>query len=136
MPSLALIFHLLDLATGLAAPGQVSKGSAELAAGWCEYLEEHARRIYGLVTNAACQGAARLALKIEQGALEDGFTVRDIYMKDWSLLGDRESAENACYQLVSLGWLRERVTPPAQGQRGKTAYLINPKVRTDGKVAR
>jgi hypothetical protein len=136
MPSLALSFHLLSLATeGQTAPRHVSQDCAELAAGWCDYFEQHARRIYGLVTNAASQGAARLALKLQQGALGDGFTARDVYIKDWSLLADRESAENACYQLVNLGWLREKVTPPAPGQRRKVGYLINPKVRPNGKVA-
>jgi len=130
MPSLALQFHLLNLAH---APrvhiGQVTKECAEHAAAWCEYLETHARRVYGMVTNLTAQAASRLAGKLEQGALPQTFTVRDVYRKEWSLLDDRQVIENACEELVSLGWLREHVTLPAPGQRGKTAYLTNPKVR-------
>ena len=130
MPSLALQFHLLNLAH---APrvniGQVTKECAEQAAAWCEYLETHARRVYGMVTNLTARAASRLAGKLEQGALPQTFTVRDVYRKEWSLLDDRQVIENACEELVSRGWLREHVTPPAPGQRGKTEYLTNPKVR-------
>ena len=45
MPSLALIFHLLDVADGKVF-GNVTITSAQLAAAWCDYLESHARRIY------------------------------------------------------------------------------------------
>jgi len=128
MPALALLFHLLGLADGAPA-GQVSKESAQQAAAWCEYLESHARRIYGLVTNVTTQAAARLALKLKQGALPAVFSVRDVYRKEWSLLDDRQVIENACDELESLGWLRAKVTPSAFGQRGKTEYVTNPKVR-------
>lgn len=129
MPALALLFHVLNLADGQAA-SQVTVVSARCAAAWCEYLESHARRIYGLVTNLITQAASRLALKIQQKGLRDPFTVRDVYRKGWSLLDDRQVIENACEELISLGWVRERITPPTPGQRGKTEYFINPKVRT------
>ena len=128
MPALALLFHVLSLADGQPS-SQVSIESAQRAAAWCEYLESHARRIYGLVTNMATQAASRLACKIQQKALPNPFTVRDVYRKEWSLLDDRQVIENACEEMISLGWLRERVTPAAPGQRGKTEYFINPNVR-------
>jgi hypothetical protein len=128
MPALALLFHLLDLADGQPA-GQVRKEHAQRAAAWCDYLESHARRIYGLVTNIAEQAAARLARKLTEGKLPDIFTARDVLRKGWSLLDDKQVIEHACEELVSRGWLRERVTLPAFGQRGKTEYLVNPKVR-------
>lgn len=130
MPSLALIFHLLELANaGHGATGQVSQAAAERAAAWCAYLESHARRIYGLVTNMTAQAAARLSTKLSQGALPDIFTVRDIYRKDWSLLDDRTVIEKALEELIGLGWLKEKVTPPAPGQRGKIEFVTNPKVK-------
>lgn len=128
MPSLALIFHLLDIADGQPA-SQVTAESATRAAAFCEYLESHARRVYGLVTNLTNQAASRLAVKIQEKALPDPFSVRNVYMKGWGLLGDKQVAKDACEELVALGWLKERVTPPAQGQRGKIEYVINPKVR-------
>ncbi|MEO7859197.1 MAG: DUF3987 domain-containing protein, partial [Nitrospirales bacterium] len=67
MPSLALIFHLLSVADGKPRTClQVSGESAEYAAAWCGYLEGHARRIYGMVTNITAQAAARLASKLSQ----------------------------------------------------------------------
>lgn len=133
MPSLALIFHLLNVAEGNSRDClQVSGASAECAAAWCGYLESHARRIYGMVTNITAQAASRLAGKLSQGLLPEAFTVRDIYRKDWSLLDDRPIIEKACEELVSLGWLREKVTLSAPGQRGKTEYIVNPKVRAHG----
>lgn len=133
MPSLALIFHLLEVAsTPFQAPRQVPARHAQFAAAWCDYLEQHARRIYGLVMNTTQQAARRLAKKLQEGGLADGFTIRDIYRKDWSLLDDRDLIEKACEELVALGWLREKVTKPALGQRGKTQYQINPKVKPHG----
>lgn len=130
MPSLALQFHLLNLADAPSVnTSQVTKACAVQAAAWCEYLETHARRIYGLVTNATAQAAAQLAKKLQQGKLPQRFTARDVYRKEWSLLGDEAAARNACEELVGLGWLREQVTPPAQGQKSKTEYRLNPKVR-------
>lgn len=130
MPSLALQFHVLNLVgTPGMPPGQVSKECAEQAAAWCEYLESHARRIYGLITNVTAQAAIQLAKKLMKGELPDPFTARDVYRKGWSLLGTEQDARNACEELVSLGWLREQVTPGPRSQGGKIEYRLNPKVR-------
>ena len=76
-PALALIFHLVDCsATG--ARGPVSETAALMAAGWCEYLEAHARRCYGLLTDGGAQSANALADKIAAGKLTDGFNQRTI----------------------------------------------------------
>jgi putative DNA primase/helicase len=133
MPALALTFHLLELANQpTVTSGQVSKASAHQAAAWVDYLETHARRVYGMVTNLTAQAASRLATKLTKGSLPVSFSVRDVYRKEWGLLDDRQVIENACEELVTLGWLREKVTPPASGQRGKTEYVTNPKVRNHG----
>jgi hypothetical protein len=107
MPSLALVFHLIQVADGKDT-GNVSLRAAEQAAGWCEYLESHARRIYGMAANSAQAAAADLAKKIQKGELEDGFTARDVYRKQWSLLTEKESVYMALDDLVGAGWLRRR----------------------------
>jgi hypothetical protein len=132
-PALALTFHLIRIADG-APGGPVTLECAELAAAWCEYLESHARRIYGLVLDARLQAAAKLADKIRRGALRDGFTVRDVYRQNWRFLNQRELVQAACDELVEADWLRERITQPAFGQvgvsgRGKMEYFVNPKAR-------
>lgn len=130
MPSLALIFHLIAIADGTAAARPVSLESAEFAAAWCDYLESHARRIYGLVSNANTHGAATLAKKVRASKLTDGFTVRDVYRQKWHLLTEREPVQDACDELLAAGWLREQITAASFGQREKVTYLINPQVRT------
>lgn len=60
MPSLALIFHLLNLVSGKTA-GAITTDCVEHAAGWCDYLERHARRIYQMGSSPSHQAARNLA---------------------------------------------------------------------------
>lgn len=139
MASLALLFHLVDcassIATGQAIP-PVSLEAAARAADWCAYLEAHARRIYALAGNLQSQAAAALAERIGKGQLDDlsdaGFTPRDIYRKQWSLLDDREIVEQALTELVDAGWLLRDVQTAGWQQRGHVKYRVNPKVRRNG----
>lgn len=125
MPSLALIFHLINLASNKSA-GAITRDCVEQAAGWCEYLEMHARRIYELALDPGYQAARSLAKKIQKGALEDHFTARDVYRKHWSFLSTTEIAEAACDLLVQYGWLREET--PSGNRKTKPSYHINPKI--------
>ena len=72
--------------------------------------------------------ASILFKKLKQRKLENGFTVRDVYRKDWSLLADKELAQDACEELAHLGWLKEAITDPSFGQKGKVSYTVNPKI--------
>jgi hypothetical protein len=129
MPSLALIFHLIDIADG-ANSGPVSLQAAEKAAGICDYLESHARRIYGLVSNINQQAAARLAKNIQTGKLTDGFTTRDVYRKEWQLLDSAELATSACDELIDLGWLiTEQPKSGGVGKKPLPIHHINPKIK-------
>ena len=112
------------------SPAPVCLACAERAAAMCDYLEAHARRAYGSVTHRSRLAAVRLAGKIRAGSLKDGFTVRDVYRKEWAMLESSEPALSACEELVEAGWLREVVTLPGPGQKGKTESLINPAVIT------
>jgi len=138
MPALALIFHLIGIADRAAdgpisveaADGPISVEAAEKAAAWCDYLESHARRIYGLVTDASQEAGEILAEKIKKGKLKDGFTVRDIYRQNWHRLGNKELAQAACDILIDAGWLRpERTKGQGAGRPALPTYKINPKVK-------
>lgn len=137
MASLALLFHLVDRAEAIAAGepvGAVSLAAAARAADWCTYLEAHARRIYGLAANLQSQAAAALAERIGKGQLDDlggteGFTARDIYRKQWSLLDDREIVDEALRELVDAGWLLQSVQAAGFQMRGHVRYRVNPKAR-------
>ncbi|WP_300340244.1 YfjI family protein [Accumulibacter sp.] len=137
MASLALLFHLVDRAEAIAAGesvGPVSLQAAARAADWCSYLEAHARRIYGLSANLQSQAAAALAERIGKGQLDElgsgaGFTARDIYRKQWSLLDDREIVDEALGELVEASWLLQSVQAAGFQRRGHVRYRVNPKAR-------
>ncbi len=125
--SLALIFHLIDCAAhGLRGP--VSKASAIRAAAWCDYLESHARRCYGLLRDAGLRAAKTLARKLERGDLKTGFTAHEIRRHQWSNLLTPEDTESALDWLEESGWIR-RMPPPAgrnRGGRPTVRYEIHP----------
>ncbi len=132
MPALALLFYLIDLADGEQRKS-ISIDHVQMAAAWCEYLESHARRIYGLVVDIETQAAAALAKKIMGNKLKNGFTVRDVYRQK-GILKKKDIAQAACDELVDAGWLRKFVRPPAKGQKEVITYLINPKVKQSGVI--
>jgi len=130
MPALALLFHLIHVASGQAS-GPVDLLSMERAAGWCDYLEAHARRIYAMKTSSAYQAARTLARKIQAGEVSGPFYLREIYRNAWSHLKNREEAEQACHLLIQNGWLQEQ----KMIHRNKTRvshYLINPNIPQRG----
>lgn len=121
IPSLALLIHLAD--TG---GGPVSETALLTACAWGDYLESHARRIYGPALAPDAVSVKALAHRIKAGDLADGFALRDIYRNGWQTLNTREDAERAVNVLVDLDWLRESVE--ATPGRHKTCYWINPRL--------
>jgi hypothetical protein len=75
-PALALIMHLVECGSGKTV-GRVGVTSAEKAMAWCEYLESHARRCYGLLVDGGLRSAIALAQKIEAGKLPYGFIFKE-----------------------------------------------------------
>lgn len=134
-PALALILHLVDCAaTG--QRGSVKVESALRAAAWCDYLEAHARRCYGLLADDGLRAAQGLADKIRQGKLQDGFTARDVRRNQWRSLTADEAVQAALDWLEDERWLRaEEVggTGPGTGRR-TWRYSINPKAVKAGKA--
>jgi hypothetical protein len=126
MPSLALIFHCIDIADGKAS-GAVSERAARLAAQWCDYLESHARRIYAMAESPEHEAAVRLADKIKAGALPNPFTTRDIERKGWHGLKDRQEVDAACNILMDENWvMMTRKPKPVTGRPPLPEYFINP----------
>ncbi|HEX5736041.1 MAG TPA: YfjI family protein [Blastocatellia bacterium] len=132
MPSLALLFHLLDVVTG-SATGDVSLAAAKLAAEWCDFLFKHAKRIYGLALDSDSILARLLADHIAQGDLPSPFVARDVYRKHWSGLSTPKAVEEPLHLLEELGWVRS-VSDPKDGKgRSSVRYYINPKALKVGK---
>ena len=129
-PSLALVFHLVDCAAhGVCGP--VSKEAALRAAAWCEYLEAHARRCYGLLKDDGLRAAQALAAKLERGALEDGFTLRDVRRNQWRSITTDDAIQAALDWLEDEDWLRSEATGgtgPGGGRR-TLRYRIHPAIK-------
>ena len=133
-PALALILHLVDaVANGVTGP--VSAAAALRAAAWCEHLESHARRCYGMLADAGQRAAQTLADRLKRGMLPNGFTARDVRLKGWKHLGTDEAIGGALGLLEAGAWVRpEANTGSDLGGRPTVRYRINPRVLAE-KVA-
>jgi len=137
-PALALVLHLVDCAAR-GVRGPVTKEAALRAAAWCEYLEAHARRCYGLLKDDGLRAAQALAAKVQSGTLEDGFTLRDVRRNQWRSLTADDAIQAALDWLEDEDWLRSESTGgtgPGSGRR-TVRYFINPAItrRAKGKTA-
>ena len=131
MPSLALQFHLIDIADGMSS-SPVSLSAAQMAADWCEYLESHSRRIYGMAEDITARAAGILANRIRAGKLDNNFTAREVQRKSWELLTEKEVVNGAIQDLMEANWLREIKFPiTKKGGRAKVEYEINPQIKKE-----
>jgi putative DNA primase/helicase len=119
--SLALLFHLAE-----GAVGPVSGKAAVLACDWCQFLEQHARRVYQSALDGDAETAQRLAERIKQ-TLPNPFTPRDVYRKCWAGLDTPELVEKAISILESRNWLKAIEAPSGErGGRPSIKVWINP----------
>lgn len=134
MPALALIFHLVDSVQLGVSVGGVSLNCVEMAIKWCDYLESHARRIYGMVLHSSTLKASALAIKLKklnhnEAWRLDGFTARDVHRKNWKGLTELNAVNEALELLVDYDWLNEQeIESTVRGGRPSKRYLINPKI--------
>ncbi len=124
MPSLALVFHLVDIADGRAS-GPVSVDAADLAADWCDFLELHARKLYALELNRGAASVHALAERIQQGEVEDGQNVSDLYRHKWPHLKTADEVSAALGALEGCNWLRVEEIPNP-GARPTKQIRLNP----------
>ena len=138
VPSLALVFHLVDCLEHGTSLGAVNINALRAALAWCEVLESHMMRIYSTVTDSANIKASYLSEKImkmaRKGAdktdttdwFEHGFTARQLIRKGWKGLNDADDVLNALEILVEHNWLSWKVvSSTGQGGRPTERYSIN-----------
>lgn len=120
VPSLALIFHMVDEQMAMAP---IKLDHLRRAIAWAKYLETHARRVYSQALEPGM--AAALALVDRLVALPEEFTARDIYRHGWAGL-DREGTEKALAVLLDYGQI---VALEGEGKSGRPSqlYRVNPK---------
>ena len=126
VPALALLDHLI-----LNQPGHIGTGSLKRAILWQRFLLAHAKRAYAAVTSAAMDSAKALSKHIQGGDLRDGFTVREVYRRNWSLLCNPKEAAEAVAVLVDLGWLRTVQDSRQSSADGRPSvrHFINPRLK-------
>jgi len=125
IPALALLDHLIE-----GHAGGITEPSLIRAIAWGKYLFSHAKRAYAAVTAATMDSANALGARIIQGALKNGFTIREIYRHNWSMLATQREATDAAEVLVDLGWLKPYTDKlPGTDGRPSVRYLINPRVQ-------
>lgn len=134
-PSLALIFHLIEFAAGNVGINTddvnfVQLASAEKSAAWCDYLEQHAYRIYAMGANANTDSANVVLKKLREGKLSNPFTIRDIYRKKWTGLQSPELCAKPLALLVEFGWLQAFAVASLgnSGGRPTTQYYAHPSI--------
>jgi putative DNA primase/helicase len=118
IPGIALVCHLADGGTG-----PVTDDAVRRAIAWGQYLETHARRVYGSVTAVAGDTARAILGKIWDGSLPPGFTARDIKQKNWSRLAHDDDVRAGLDLLVEHDWLVEGTVKT--GGRPKTTYTLS-----------
>src|SRR5215831_2429448 len=120
VPSIALIIQLADHGRGSIGEKALSRALA-----YAEYLESHARRVYGAALQAETTAAKAILKHIRSGNLKDGFSARDIHQHDWSNLSDRDQVQAGLNLLADLDWIAPEEVKT--GGRPKVIHRINPK---------
>lgn len=129
LPAIALILHLTDCVHARTA-GPVTEEAALRAAAWCEYLEAHARRCYGLLADEGLRAAQSLSDRLRRGQLANGFTAREVRRNRWRYLTTDEGVRVALEWLEDENWIRaESIGGIGPGSGRRTyRYQINPKI--------
>jgi putative DNA primase/helicase len=125
IPSLALIFHLID-SYDCSRLEPVSRHAAELAAAWCELLEAHAHRVYQSATDGDNDDAVRLGDKL-RGSLPNPFTCWQVAQKGWAGLHATQDVRRAIGILEDNGWVKTvQVPPTSRGGRPSEQVWTHP----------
>lgn len=127
VPALALLDHLI-----VGKSGDINLESLSRAIAWQKFLTSHAKRAYASVTSGSMDAAKSLVTHIKNGDLEDRFTVRNVYRKNWSLLSTAKDAAEAIEILEEFGWLQSVCDSHTSGNEGRPTirYLINPLIKS------
>jgi hypothetical protein len=132
MPAVALLCELANGADGgNKQVDTVSLENARKAAGWCDYVESHARRIYSCIVTPQLRAARELADKIKKRAvgLDGFFTNRDVYLKGWSGLDSPDVVMLAVEVLEDAQWVRNVSKESGfLGGRPSKRYVVNPRI--------
>lgn len=130
VPALAMNFQILDYCDSEntnAKTLRVSKRSLEKALQWRNYLETHARKIFGEAAQSELVLAHMLAKKIKEGKITDGMTMREFKRKGWGKSKDDEIRSAAFDILKEHNWiLIEKIDSNGRGGSDSEVIKLNP----------
>jgi hypothetical protein len=127
MPSLALLFHVIDNFDSETI-GSISLDATAMAAAWCDFLEVHALRVYQAALDGDPESAIRLSERIKR-TLPNPFTYREVAQKGWSGLTTVEDVRRAVGILEDRGWVKVvEVATTERGGRPSDQVWIHPKL--------
>lgn len=145
LPSLALLFHLVDMHAGNEASpidadteGKVVSAESVLrAAAWCAYLESHAKRLYAHAEDPGLERARALLERIKAGEIEDGVAVYQILRHHWSRLTMPDELNDAIKTLEVFGWVQIQAEHP-HGKMGRPSPRLrfHPNLSSSAKARR
>jgi hypothetical protein len=118
VPSLALVFHLIDVGRG-----PVQDASLKRAIEYVAYLEGHARRLFASNIEEDVTTAKLILKKLISGKLALTFQARDVYRAGWSGLGETEMVLRGIKCLVEFGYAQE-----TKSETGATWFHAHPEL--------
>ena len=131
--SLSLIFHLIKESQrnqDSEPRCEISLESLELAIKWCDFLEQHARKLYSQEINAELVSAIALLEKIEEGKVKDKDTIKSIYDHHWQDLGTKQEVKTALTVLEQYNHARTKKEKSSKGKgRPSEVIRIHPNYR-------
>jgi hypothetical protein len=99
---------LAGLFSQLDGTKDIELSHVERAIAWCEFLEQHAMRIYGLADDAAIINAKLILKRKDSIPLSGGcFKVHHIRDRKWAGLGDTNKVKDAIAVLLDYGQIAE-----------------------------
>ncbi len=126
VPSLSLLFELIEVLSQGRDFTEVGVESTIMAINWAHYLELHAQKLYQETLSVPQKGALLLAKKIKSGAVKDGDSLRSIYRRHWSWLDTPEKLDRAIARLEECGWVLVESTSNTTGK--SSVIRVNPKL--------
>ncbi|MBA3814301.1 MAG: DUF3987 domain-containing protein [Alphaproteobacteria bacterium] len=112
MPSLALVFHIINVADGLVT-GDIPIDCVQKAALCCGYLESHARRIYGMVLESnfdpfpTVSKAEELLAWMQKQSTSSGQPLKRRFILRYSRVRSSKELDPLLSDLVQMGYLQE-----------------------------
>lgn len=114
MPSLALIFYVIDRASG-SQERNITLSCVQKAAAWCAYLESHARRIYGMVLDTTFEASPVLSKAEEllawmrkQSTSRPDQALKHRFILRYSKFRSSKELDPLLSDLLQMGYIQEK----------------------------